>query len=138
MAVFSRTITNFHSYEEAEKMWEKGLDTDTAFYKEMHDLYASQVDHIVSDEGMEAFINAMFSSYYKTVAPDSFFKPEGDYEILQQSEDHFTIKQTKVIDPQEMGGPSYRYVYHISYELEDGTWKFADLERIVYDEEVTE
>ena len=87
---------------------------------------------------MEAFINAMFSRYYDPVATDSFFKPEGDYEIVEQTEDQFTLKQTKIIGPQEAGGNSYLYVYHITYGLEDDGWKFADLETIVRDKEITD
>lgn len=126
----------YHSYDEAETIWQQGLDPSSAFYQEIEAWIAPQVEDLVTKDGLEAFINALFSRYYKTVAPDSFTQPTGEFEILAQTDDSFKLEQKKTIPAQEIGGSSYLDVFHVTYEKEDGTWKFADLETIVWDQEI--
>src|SRR5699024_12239185 len=104
----------YHSYDEAETIWQQGLDPSSAFYQEIEAWIAPQVEDLVTKDGLEAFINALFSRYYKTVAPDSFTQPAGEFEILAQTDDSFKLEQKKTIPAQEIGGSSYRSEEHTS------------------------
>lgn len=118
-----------HTIEEAQSIWDSGIDPNSPFYQDLYELFYRKVKDLVAEEGMESLINETFSIYWQPPAPVSFFGPESKLEVLEKNENSFKIKQTKEIGPQDVGGDSYDIVYIVKYVKEDHMWKFAGAEK---------
>ena len=118
-----------HTIDEAQSIWESGVDTNSPFYEDMYNLLISKVGNLVTDEGMESLINEKFSMYWQPPATISLYGPKPHLEVIEKEDDSFIIKQTKEIGPQEAGGKSIDIVYIVKYVKQDGSWKFAGAEK---------
>lgn len=121
--------TKQHDFDEAQAIWESGVDPSSTFYREMYQLLYPKLNHLVAAEGMESIINEKFSLYWQPPAVTIFFYPNNELELLEMSQDHFTVKQTQIIPPQDLGGSEERIVYKVFYKQENNEWKFAGAEK---------
>lgn len=121
----SNLFDKYYDVEDAQEIWESGVDPNHPFYKDIHDLFYPEVEELVLEDGMEFLINEAYALFWQPTEPISFYGPAYDLEVLAKESDRFAVKQTKIIGPQDIGGTSYDVVYIIEYEREDGKWMLA-------------
>lgn len=127
--VINDLYEKYHDIDEAQDMWKSGVDPNTPFYNDVHELLYPKVKHLVAEEGMESLINEKFSLYWSPPSTISFYGPSPDLEVLGKTENSFKIKLTKEIGPQDIGGKSYDIMYIVKYVKEDDEWKFAGVKK---------
>src|SRR5699024_6981288 len=64
--------TKEHDFDEAQAIWESGVDPKSPFYKAMYQLLYPKLNHLVAEEGMESIVNAKFSMYWQAPVPTIF------------------------------------------------------------------
>lgn len=116
---------NYYDYADGQNLYNSGIDTKLDFYKDVHEIFYPEVMDLAIENGMEFLINEAFALFWQPTEPISFYGPAYDLEVLRKDDVSFTVRQTKEIGPQDIGGTSYHIVFIIDYVKEDGKWLFA-------------